>query len=383
MEAGSFQFVTADVSEPVLFSLSKDAHPLSIGGRRALFAASRERLYELNVTAALLASMLHAGSTFAALTAALERNGFDAEVANGTVRELLCLWSAQDIVHAAMPPFGTRRSWTQCIRIAGANAAIHYADAGQYRQVSPIFSHLACPIAGPSTCIEVADADGLTFVSRNDGLASVVGAGQAAPFIKGLLVEDVLAAASPDIALHTACLAYRDRALLLGGSPGAGKTTLTVALSRSGFEYVSDDITLLGRDGGVQGVPFAPAVKESAWPVLSRYCPELAASPIHMRLDDVPVRYPGLARPPHIAWLDAGWIVHLRRTAGARAELRPLDPVEALVRLMGEAYSVAGAATTEEMHALIALVERARCFDLIYSDLDTAIAALSVLCAED
>lgn len=383
MKAGSFQFATADVSGPVRFSLPKGVHPLSIGGRQALFSVASEKLYELNPTAALLASMLHEGSTFAALTAALERDGFDGEAAKDAVLALLRQWSAQNMVHAAVFPSNASRSRRQCIHIAGLDAVIHYADTGQYARISPIFAHLARPPGKPATSIEVVDADGLTFVSRNGGPASVIGASQVAPFIKGLLVEDVLAAAPPNIALHTACLAHRDRALLLGGPPGAGKTTLTVALSRSGFDYVSDDISLLGPDARVQGVPFAPAVKEGAWPVLRRCRSDIATLPTHIRLDEVAVRYPGLTRPPHIASMDAGWIVHLRRAAGARVEFCKLDPTETLVRLMGDAYSTTGAATLEDMRTLIALVERARCFDLIYSDLDPAIEALSVLCAQD
>ncbi|WP_423601899.1 hypothetical protein [Sphingomonas sp. MS122] len=383
MEAGSFQFAAADVSEPISLKLSEGVHPLLVGGRQALFSARGEKLYELNGTAALLASMLREGSTFAALAAALARDGFDGEAANGTVMELLCQWSAQNVVDATMSPSDAPGSWKQCIHVAGVDAAIHYAGAEQYMRISPIFSHLAHPISKPATCIDIADADGLTFVSCNGGSASVIGASQAAPFIKGLLVEDILAAAPPNIALHTACLAHRDRALLLGGPPGAGKTTLTVALSRSGFDYVSDDISLLGRDGRVQGVPFAPAIKDGGWALLRRFCADIAALPTHMRLDDVAVRYLCLTQPPPIVWMNAGWIVHLRRVAGARPELRKIDPVAALVRLMDEAHSAAGAATLEEMRTLIALVERARCFDLIYSDLDAAIEALSVLCAED
>lgn len=383
MEARSYQLATAKVSDPILFKLLEGVDLLSLGGRQALFSAASEKLYELNAAAALLASMLRGGSSFAALSGALARGGFDSEAATDAVLALLRQWSAQNILHATMPPSDARRSWRQRIHIAGVDAAIHYANAEQFRLISPIFSHLVSARGEPATRIAVAEADGLTFVSRNAGPAAVIGASQAAPFIKGLLVEEVLAVAPPNIALHTACLAHRDRALLLGGPPGAGKTTLTVALSRSGFDYVSDDISLLGRDGRVQGVPFAPALKEGAWPLLRRYCADIAALPTHIRLDDVPVRYPGLSQPPHAAWMKAGWIVNLRKAPGTTPEFRELDPVEALARLMGEAHSTAGAATIEDMRTLIWLVEQARCFDLIYSDLGAACNALSVLCAED
>jgi hypothetical protein len=383
MESGSSQFAMTDISGATLFKLSEGVHPLSLGGQQLLFSARNEKLYKLNTTAALLASMLHEGSTFAALTAGLTRRGFGREAAVGTVLELLCQWSAQNIAHATLSASDAPRCREQSIHIAGVDVAIRYANADQYARISPIFSHLARPASRLADRIEVIEGDGLAFVSRNGGAASVIGASQAAPFIKALLVEAVLAAAPPNIALHTACLGHRNRALLLSGPPGAGKTTLTVALSRSGFDYVSDDITLLGSDGRVQGVPFPPAIKKGARPLLARYCADIAALPIHMRLDDVPVRYLGVPRPLRIAWMDAGWIVHLHRVAGARPELRKLDPVGALAQLMGEAHSSAGAATIDEMRALIALAERARCFDLIYSDLDAAVEALAVVCAED
>ena len=48
--------------------------------------------------------------------------------------------------------------------------------------------------------------------------------------------------------LHSACLDYNGRGLLLAGSSGAGKSTLTVALARAGFSLISDDWTYLTRD---------------------------------------------------------------------------------------------------------------------------------------
>ncbi len=50
--------------------------------------------------------------------------------------------------------------------------------------------------------------------------------------------------------MHAACLAMDGDGLLIAGDSGAGKSTLSVALSQSGFDYVSDDWTYMNTAQG-------------------------------------------------------------------------------------------------------------------------------------
>lgn len=59
--------------------------------------------------------------------------------------------------------------------------------------------------------------------------------------------------------LHAAVLEKNGRAIILPGDPGAGKSTLTAALTLSGFRLLSDELTLLDRDDGLL-VPLARPV---------------------------------------------------------------------------------------------------------------------------
>lgn len=52
------------------------------------------------------------------------------------------------------------------------------------------------------------------------------------------------------IPLHSACLMWKDKGVLLAGESGAGKSTLAVALSKFGMQLVSDDWTYLSSTGG-------------------------------------------------------------------------------------------------------------------------------------
>jgi hypothetical protein len=58
-------------------------------------------------------------------------------------------------------------------------------------------------------------------------------------------------------AVHGACVADDDRALLVAGGSGAGKTTLAIALARHGLTFVADDIVFLAgdADGTVHALP--------------------------------------------------------------------------------------------------------------------------------
>ena len=49
--------------------------------------------------------------------------------------------------------------------------------------------------------------------------------------------------------VHAASLSADDRAVLLAGPSGAGKTTTALALARSGMRLMADDASFVGRDG--------------------------------------------------------------------------------------------------------------------------------------
>ena len=60
----------------------------------------------------------------------------------------------------------------------------------------------------------------------------------------------VLGAAIGLVPVHCACLASKGDGLLIAGMSGAGKSTLSMALTQTGFNYVSDDWTYMSAQGG-------------------------------------------------------------------------------------------------------------------------------------
>ena len=197
--------------------------------------------------------------------------------------------------------------------------------------------------------------------------------------LKAELIDIVLRCARYEVALHAAAVTDIDGTLLLVGSPGAGKTTLSVALAGAGFEVISDDVVLVGEGGRATGLPFALTAKATAWPFISGQWPNLTFEPSYLRPDGQTVAYLNeipLAQPKSRR---IKFIILLDRQEIAPARVHEIDPVDALTALIAE-----GATRDERMSAigfksLIDVLQQARCFRLTYSDLSAAVAAVRSL----
>lgn len=359
----------------VRLHLADDAALVSLGGRVAAFSGKRQRLFELNETAAWLARRLEAGTRWPALCVDLADQGLDPVLAKIHARDALLTWSREGIAAATLAEARRQEAARQTIEIAGHRYTLRYGSHALADRVAPVFAHLESEADDGAYC-DIVTAHDLTFVGRRGQPALIVDAAQAAPALKGVLVEDILTAPDAPIALHAACLARHGGALLLAGSPGAGKSTLTVALMAQGFDYCGDDVALVSDAGRVEGLRFAPALKTGSWRLIA----DLAATPVHHRLDGKRIRFISPGRGGGA--LPVRWIVILQRRKGTPATLVREAPADALAALIREAYSSRGRASPADIRMLVDLVSSAACHALAYSDLGEAVRALGALCVD-
>jgi hypothetical protein len=75
-------------------------------------------------------------------------------------------------------------------------------------------------------------------------------------------IQTVLACSAPGMTfIHAGVVAFGDRALILPGRPGAGKTTLVAALLAAGARYGSDEFAIVAANGLVHSYARPLAVK--------------------------------------------------------------------------------------------------------------------------
>jgi hypothetical protein len=368
------------MADDVSLRLADDAALISIGGREAVFSGKRQRLFELNETAAWLARRLQAGTSWPALRDDLANHGLQPLVAESYARDSLLMWSREGIAVATCARMEGLEAEHQAIEIAGLRRKLCYGSHALMKRIAPVFEHLETEGDADAPGYEILERGNLAFVGRRGRSMLIVTPLQVAPALKGLLVEEILGAPQAPVALHTACLSSNGGMLLLAGAPGAGKSTLTVALMSAGFGYGGDDIALVDHAGRVEGMRFAPAIKTGAWRLISNFRADLSSAPIHHRLDGKRIRFlsPGNGSGDAVP---VRWIISLERRESASAVLVQEDPVDALAALTRDAYSSRGAASSEDIRMLVQLVSRAQCYRLVYSELNEAVRTLAGLCA--
>jgi len=171
--------------------------------------------------------------------------------------------------------------------------------------------------------------------------------------------------------LHAACLAGGDgRGVLLAGPSGSGKSTLSLALARAGMAFLSDDLVLLGPDprgDGVRALGFADAV--GLTPHAAERFAELRAAlgvppaaGFPKRLRRIEQLFGAAAPAPSACVPRALVFPHVAPDEPCRLE--PLDPREALLRLVPDVLATEPHATQAHLAAIGALLRQVRCYAL-------------------
>lgn len=187
------------------------------------------------------------------------------------------------------------------------------------------------------------------------------------------------------LSLHSAVVARGDKACILPGSPGSGKSTLCAGMATRGWRLLSDEMGLIDKvDHRLAPVPRPVSLKNESIEIMRGYAPEAFIGEVvhdtakgtvgHMRVPDASVRASAETAMPAM-------IVFPRYQAGASTELVPLSKGQALIFTADQSfnYHVLG---REGFELLADVIDRCSCYQLTYQSMDEAISVLDDLIEE-
>jgi len=200
------------------------------------------------------------------------------------------------------------------------------------------------------------------------------------PHIATLIFVRACEALEDRLLFHAAVLEKGGTTIVFPGEAGSGKTTLAAALMLHGCRFFSDEIAVLNVESlCVSPLPLPMSIKPGSVGPLSRYYAGLSERPVHLRSDGKKVRYlsppaPNLTETFEVS-APVNCLVFPKYREGAENRLNMLDKFETMQRLAMTGSSNRDI-TNRDVEAMIALVEKSPCYEIVYSDLSKAIALL-------
>ena len=181
--------------------------------------------------------------------------------------------------------------------------------------------------------------------------------------------------------IHAAAIEKHGRVAILPAPPGSGKSTLTAGLIQRGWRLLSDELTLIGADGLIQGIARPVSLKNQSIDVIRQFAPEaiigrvvkdtIKGTVAHLRAPaDSIARVQERARP--------GWVIFPKYQANTPATLQPMQRSDAFMGLAQNAFNYSLLAA-DGFQRLGALMNASTAYQFEYSKLDEAAQVFDAL----
>ncbi len=371
-----------------------------------VFSQAAQSLVGLNPTAAFLARKLREGMPISQLAGALTSElAVAPEAADSWVTSTLEALGSHGLLadgHAPASPSSEilegearRRRQSEMpayepfepqaegrYRLLGTCALIRYGHTAQMRMVDAVIGHLKSEESTAyNLTIDISATHwGDRQISSNiycDGKRDdhAEKLSKLGPLVKSALWVTAVNSYDFLLNLHAGVVAKGASCILLPATSGSGKSSITAALTHSGFRYLSDEVGLIERGTfRVPAVPLAIGVKITGWDLMSRYYPEIETLPVHRRNDGKVVRY--LPPRPATVQTEPGLISHIffpRYAQGEMTRLEPLSRSLAFTRLMDQCVALRHRLDRDNVRDMICWIAKIDCYSLTFSSLDEAV----------
>jgi hypothetical protein len=230
----------------------------------------------------------------------------------------------------------------------------------------------------PTSRVAVAqDADDLFSVTMNgDSPVAGLTRGDLPTFVMEMVIQGLVKDLGKAVALHAGAVGLQGPAALVAGPTNSGKSSLVAWLVDHGFDYLSDEITVLDGDNHLVGLPRALVLKPSAARAISALHAYSGAKRVaageHVMLRPIKVQRSPV-RPRRCSL-----IIFPEFFPNAELSVRSVGAAQAAMKLVGSNLNARNLADGG-FPALVALARRAPALHVRYGDFVQLEGVLDVL----
>lgn len=182
------------------------------------------------------------------------------------------------------------------------------------------------------------------------------------------------------ILVHAGVVAQGDRAILMPGDSGVGKSTLTAALVFSGWRLLSDELALIDRETGlIHPIPRPISLKNASITKIANLFSEVH---IGAQVEETHKGTLALIRPPRESVAQAmtparvAALFFPRYVAGSPATIEPRSRADAFNSIHESSFNY-GLAGRPDFNVVADMIEAARAFEIRYDNLTEAVGAVN------
>jgi hypothetical protein len=181
---------------------------------------------------------------------------------------------------------------------------------------------------------------------------------------------------------HAAAVSFGTSGVLLPGASGAGKTTVSAHLVSQGFQYLTDELSLVpAGEMAVEGFGRPLSLKPGAWPTLERQLRTGLPSPHALETaDGFLVRPAHLTDEPPAGRAFLRLIVFPRRQADAAPGFRRLSKAEAALALLAHLVNARNL-PNDGLGRVLEMARSVPAFDAVYDDAATIVPMIQAVLA--
>lgn len=209
-----------------------------------------------------------------------------------------------------------------------------------------------------------------------------------APMVKGMVALAAVNAQDYFMCIHSGVVSDGDTCVMFPGESGRGKSSMTAAFVKAGFEYCSDEVALLTEGSfEVTPAPVAMCIKETAFETMAELFPATADLPTFKREDGKVVRYflppDGVTAPTFDTPMPVRRIIFPNYDPDRPTRFEEFDKAAALKIILSECMAIPTNLDARSVGALVAWIQSTECYQLTVASMDDSVSVATRMLAKD